>query len=86
MFLGGTKALGADLRKNSRIVDPKLRSFSCSTVSLPHYLHLPRQVTLTSARLPLHQSLKEVMAGLLVAPNTVNLTIHRSALVKAPIY
>lgn len=56
MFLGGTKALGADLRKNSRMLDQKLRSLSCSTVSLPHYLHLPRQVTLTSARLPLHQS------------------------------
>lgn len=85
MFLGGTKALGADLRKNSRTLDQKFRSSSCSTVSVPHYLHVTRQVTLTSARLLLHR-LKEFLTRLLVALNTVNFIIHRFALVNALIY
>lgn len=57
MFLGETKASGVDLRKNSRMLDQKLRSPSCSAVSVPHYLHITSQVTLTShGWLLLHQS------------------------------
>ena len=55
MFRGETKASGVDLRKNSRMLDQKLRSPSCSAVSVPHYLNITRQVTLAPAWLLLRQ-------------------------------